>query len=163
MFGIGVNIEQNTLKKLSMGEIRRLGNRQSILIVNENQLITKIIEPLVGKSGFHVQSTDNALDVFDIIKEDAPDIIILDLLISFVTAYELIKFIRDYKKKYIKIIILTKVNLQQAVVDCFNLGVDDYISLPLHQKELLARLKRMNRYQIDFPTNPVLQTARSGL
>ena len=92
---------------------------------------------------------DNALDVFDIIEADAPDIIILDLLISYITAYELIKFIRDYKKKYIKIIVLTKVNLEQAIVECFNLGIDDYISLPLQQKELLARLKRMDRYQVN--------------
>lgn len=146
-----------------MGNLRRLNNIQSVLIVNENTLITKILKPLVSKSGFHVQATDNALDVFDIIKEDAPDIIILDLLISYVTAYELIKFIRDHQEKYIKIFILTKVNLEQAVVDCFSLGVDDYISLPLHQKELVARLKRMNRYEISHATNPVLQTATASL
>lgn len=146
-----------------MGNLRRLNNRQSVLIVNENTLITKILEPLVSSSGFHVQSTDNALDVFDIIKEDAPDIIILDLLISYVTAYELIKYIRDYKEKYIKIFVLTKVNLEQAIVDCFSLGVDDFISLPLHQKELVARLHRMKRYEVSYPTNPVLQTATASL
>ncbi len=146
-----------------MGEIRMLTKRQSILLVNENPIITKVIEPLVRRSGFLVQSTDNALEVFDIIKEDQPDIVVLDLLLSFVTAYELIKYIRDYKEKYIKIIVLSKVNIEQAVLECFNLGIDDYICLPLQQKELLARVKRLNRYNFDTPKNPALQTQRSGL
>ena len=132
-----------------MVKIRSLDHSQSVVILNENPLIMKVLEPLVSKAGFRVYATSNALEVTELVDEMQPDIVILDLLISYVTAYELIKFIRDYKEKYIKIMVLTKVKLEQAVVECFNLGVDDYISLPLNQKELLARLKRMDRYQVN--------------
>lgn len=131
-----------------MATIRSLNSQQKVLIVNENLLITKVVEPLIQRAGYKVVSTDNALEVYELVNDFKPDIVILDLLISFVTAYELIKFIRDVEFKYIKIIVLTKVNLEQAIVDCFNLGIDDYLCLPLQQQELLARLKRMNKYQV---------------
>lgn len=131
-----------------MATIRSLNSQQKVLIVNENLLVTKVVEPLIQRAGYKVVSTDNALEVYELVNDFKPDIVILDLLISFVTAYELIKFIRDVEFKYIKIIVLTKVNLEQAIVDCFNLGIDDYLCLPLQQQELLARLKRMNKYQV---------------
>jgi len=131
-----------------MGMIRSISTQQKVLIVNENLLVTKVLEPLIERSGYDVMSTDDALEVFDLVNDHQPDIVILDLLISYVTAYELIKFIRDVHSKYIKIIVLSKVNLEQAIVDCFNLGIDDYLCLPFQQKELLARLNRMDKYQV---------------
>ena len=77
-----------------------------------------------------------------------PDLVIVDLLISFVTAYEIIDHIRNINKKYIKIIIMSSVTLDVAVESAFELGVDDYIYLPLKPKELLARISRLSKYTL---------------
>lgn len=72
----------------------------------------------------------------------------MDLLISYVTGYELIDYIRSKEEMYIKIVILSQVGLESAIENAFNLGVDDYILLPLKQKELIARIDRLSKYQL---------------
>ncbi len=69
-------------------------------------------------------------------------------MISYVTGYELIEFIRNLEGKYIKIIVMTAVSLECVIESAFELGVDDYILLPLKKKELLARIERLSKYTI---------------
>ena len=119
-----------------------------ILVINENKALSSVIRCVLEEAGHDVIMTENGHEGYEKMGETMPDLVIVDLLISFVTAYEIIDHIRNINKKYIKIIIMSSVTLDVAVESAFELGVDDYIYLPLKPKELLARIGRLSKYTL---------------
>ena len=97
------------------------------------------------KAGYEIYSTSNPLETHQIISEVNPDLILMDLAVSYLTCYELISQIRA-NPNYIKIIITTRINQENVIEQVFEMGVDDYILLPLKQKELLVRISRLEKY-----------------
>jgi len=119
-----------------------------VLILNENKMLLNVVESTLAEEGVDSISTSNGIEAFELITKEKPDLVIMDLLISFVTGFEIIDFIRSIKDRYIKIIVLTKVTLDDVVGDAFSLGVDDYVYLPLQKKELMARIHRLDKYNL---------------
>jgi len=117
-----------------------------ILVINENLALLKVIQEALDKAGHEVLCTTNGLDAFKTIEDIMPDVVIIDFLISFVTGYELINHIRSIKSKYINIVVLSKISLDKVIENAFELGIDDYMFLPLRNRELLARVERLNKY-----------------
>jgi CheY-like chemotaxis protein len=72
----------------------------------------------------------------------------MDLMVSYMTCYEMISQIRAWPEKYIKIVIMTRINQDQVIEQVFEMGVDDYVLLPLKRKEFLARIARLERYML---------------
>jgi len=119
-----------------------------ILVLNENAMLMKILDQALSLEGHEVLVTGDGIEAYSIIDEEKPDLVIIDLLISYVTGYELIEYIRGLTGKYVKIIILSRVSLDSVINDSFDLGVDDYMTLPLQPKELIGRINRLSRYSI---------------
>lgn len=119
-----------------------------VLILNENRMLLKVIKAALEEEQIECITSSNGIEAYELIKEEKPDLVIMDLLISFVTGFEVINYIRSLTFKYIKIIVLTKVSLDDVVSDAFGLGIDDYIFLPLRKKELVARIQRLEKYSI---------------
>lgn len=119
-----------------------------ILIINENQRMLNLLSSCLRKAGHEVQSTNNPLHTIELINESPPDLILMDLMVSYLTCFEVISQIRSWKEKYIKIIIMTRINQENVIEQVFDMGVDDYILLPLKQRELTARISRLERYTL---------------
>lgn len=119
-----------------------------VLILNENRMLLKVIKSALEEEQIECITSSNGIEAYELIKEEKPDLVIMDLLISFVTGFEVINYIRSLSSRYIKIIVLTKVSLDDVVSDAFGLGIDDYIFLPLRKKELVARIQRLEKYSV---------------
>lgn len=124
-----------------------------VLILNENKAILKLIETSLEEDDHQIIRCSNALIMTELIKTHQPALIIMDLLISYMTGVEVIKLIRSMPPPYIKVIVLSSVKLEGAVVECFEQGVDDYIEMPLRLEELKARMARLDRYTIKALSN----------
>ena len=117
-----------------------------ILIINENQRLLSLLSNCLQEGGHEVYTTNNPLDTPHFISEKNPDLILMNLLVSYLTCFELISQIRAWPDKYIKIIVMTRINQENVIEQVFEMGVDDYILLPLKKKELIARISRLERY-----------------
>lgn len=104
----------------------------------------------LDSSGHNTLTIDNPLAAYEVIEEEEPDLVILDLMVSYLTCFEIISKLRSQPGKYIKIVIMTQVNMDSVIAKAFELGVDDYILLPLRRKEFLARLERLSRYDVNM-------------
>lgn len=90
-----------------------------VLILNENKMLLKVIQSILEEEQITCITSTNGIEAYELIKEEKPDLVIMDLLISFVTGFEIINYIRSATEKYIKIIVLTKVSLDEVVSDAF--------------------------------------------
>lgn len=119
-----------------------------ILVVNENEALSSLVHGVLSEAGHQVVLATNGYDAIGKVDSDTYDFVLIDLLISFVTAQELIQHIRNLESHYIKIIVISSVTLDCAIESAFSLGVDDYIFLPLKAKELIARIDRLAKYEL---------------
>lgn len=111
-------------------------------------MLVRLLSSLLLQEGHEVLKADNGIDAIDVIDNQKPDLVILDLLISFITGYEIINYIRSIQSTYIKIVVVSKVSLDNVITEAFQLGADDYVSLPLQQSQLMARIRRLSRYNL---------------
>lgn len=79
----------------------------------------------------------------ELVKNQPPDVVILDLGLPDISGFEVLKQIRAFSS--IPIIILTVSSEESNVVKGLAFGADDYITKPFRQLELLARVKAMLR------------------
>lgn len=75
----------------------------------------------------------------NIVQEQSPDIVILDLSLPDVSGFEVLKSIRLFSK--VPVVVMTVRDEEIAVVQAFECGADEYINKPFRQMELIARLK----------------------
>ncbi|MDO9554358.1 response regulator transcription factor [Rhodonellum sp.] len=113
-----------------------------ILIVDDEPNILLSLEFLFKKEGYHVYIARDGEEALDIIAENLPELIILDIMMPNVDGYEVAKHLRE-KHKGIKIIFLTAKSKQQDIQKGLDLGADLYLVKPFSTKELVAKVKTL--------------------
>jgi len=120
----------------------------NIYILQEDHLVSKLLKKSMENENHEVKLFNHAIEFFEAVEENKPDMVIIDLLVSYIAGYELISKIRKIRNSYIKIVVLSKVNSQNAIQEAFSLGVDEYIITPFRINTVMARINRLNRYTI---------------
>jgi DNA-binding response OmpR family regulator len=115
----------------------------SILIVEDNKKLANCLQDTLEDEGYQV-STEKQGDkaAYRILREH-PDLVILDIMLPGMNGYQICHTIRhDYPGK---ILMLTAIDDLQSEVDSLNLGADDYLSKPVSEELLKARIKALLR------------------
>ena len=122
---------------------------QNILIVEDNPMMLKALSYTFSHTQYQVSSAIDGLQAKAFYDELKPAIVISDLLLPFITGLELIEHIRDTEDTYTKIMVLTSLSTEDTICQAFDLGIDDYMVKPFISSELVARIKRLQRYRIN--------------
>lgn len=128
-----------------------------VYILQEDILLSKLLKNTMKNQNHEVRLFTHAMEFHQAVLDNKPDMVIIDLLVSYIAGYELISKIRKITSKYIKIVVLSKVNSQNAVQEAFHLGVDEYLIAPFQMQTIVARINRLNRYTIDLQPKDVVQ------
>ena len=112
-----------------------------ILLVDDESDIVEFLQYNLETEGFEVISAFNGEMALEKMK-DAPDLIILDVMMPILNGYEVCKRIRmNEQYDNIPIIFLTAKTSEFDELKGFDLGGDDYIKKPISPKMLVARVK----------------------
>lgn len=91
---------------------------------------------------YKIRKAFDGKEALDMIKEDRPDLILLDVMIPKIDGFSLCKMIKNDKTlDAIQIIMLTAKKMEEDILQGFENGAIDYISKPFSNKILLARIK----------------------
>ena len=116
-------------------------NDSTILIVDDEERIRKLIKDFLKKEGCNCLEAENgeeALDVFED-NEEKIDLILLDVMMPERDGWSVLRNVRQKSK--VPVIMLTAKGEEQDELFGFELGVDEYISKPFSPKLLVARIK----------------------
>ena len=120
--------------------------REKILIVDDEQDIVDAIEFQLKREGFRVITAADGAKALTAAQRDAPDAIVLDLMLPEVDGLEVCRTLRAHEKtKHIPILMLTAKTQEADRVVGLELGADDYITKPFSVRELIARIKAVLR------------------
>ncbi|HEX3009061.1 MAG TPA: response regulator transcription factor [Bacteroidales bacterium] len=115
-----------------------------ILICEDDTLTLKALEHKLKKDGYTIISAQDGKTACDMLSElNDIDLLLTDLHMPVLSGLELINFVRGNLKSNMPIIMLSRVGLEETVLQAFELGADDYITKPFNPDELTLRIKRL--------------------
>jgi len=115
---------------------------KKILILEDDNLIIKILEFILKKEGYDTYVAKDGNEGIEKIGTIIPDLIITDIMMPYKSGLEITAYV---KKNFpsIPIIIVSSLGKEdQTVIEGFKLGVDDFIAKPFNPIELVLRVKR---------------------
>ncbi len=115
-----------------------IGKKEFILVVEDEKKISDIVKAYLDKEGFRIRVAEDGSSALKLLKE-APDLIILDLMLPDMAGEELCSLIRGTSD--VPIIMLTAKSGEEDRVRGLGIGADDYVVKPFSPKELVARVK----------------------
>ncbi len=119
---------------------------KKILVVDDEQHITELIQFNLKSYGFDVITCDNGEDAVLLSQKEMPELVILDLMLPGIDGLEACRRIRNNEKTAkIPIIMLTAKGEEADKVLGLELGADDYLTKPFSVRELLARIRAILR------------------
>ena len=117
--------------------------KHKVLLIEDNQDTRSFLEHLLKKN-YEYLSAENAVIGIELARNQAPDIIILDVMMPHLNGFEACKILKqDKKTSHIPIIFLSAKSTIRDITSGLDIGADDYISKPFDHKELLARIKAL--------------------
>jgi two-component system response regulator BaeR len=114
-----------------------------ILIVEDEQKLAGILRDYLTQSGFDTTVLDNGLDVVPYVRENKPDLILLDLMLPGRDGMEICKEIRAFSNVPV-IMVTARVEEIDRLLG-LELGADDYVCKPFSPREVVARVKAVLR------------------
>jgi PAS domain S-box-containing protein len=125
-----------------------------ILLAEDNEMSIKSISTYLSASGAQIIVARNGKEAIQLVKENSPDLILMDIQMPDVDGLEAIRSIRDEPDATdIPIIALTALAMPGDREKCLDAGADDYISKPVGMKTLVRSIQK----QLDRPRNPNIQ------
>ncbi len=123
-----------------------------ILVAEDEQQLSHVLSSAMTASGHQVDIANNGQEAVEQAKENAYDVIILDIMMPVKSGLEALKEIRATGNRTY-IMMLTAMGEEDDKVTGLDAGADDYLTKPFSLKELLARLRSRQRrddsYQVD--------------
>lgn len=116
---------------------------KNILIVDDDINIIRFVEIHLFKEGYHVSQAKNGIEALEVLKKEACDLAVVDVMMPFMDGYELTKEIRN--RYDIPVILLTAKSQIEDKERGFQAGTDDYLVKPFEPKELSFRIKALLR------------------
>ena len=119
---------------------------KKILIVEDEQDILQLVQHYLEKEGFRPVTAMSGLEALKKVKEDKPDLVVLDLMLPEMDGLEVCKRLRSVPDTaMLPILMLTATAEESDTVVGLELGADDYVTKPFSPKALVARVKALLR------------------
>ena len=117
---------------------------RKILTCDDEKHIVRLIQVNLERQGYEVITAFNGAECLEKVKEDRPDLIVLDVMMPEMTGFEVLDALKkDPETERIPIIMLTARAQDSDVLRGWQSGVECYLTKPFNPMELIAFVKRI--------------------
>jgi len=116
---------------------------KKILVVDDEKKIVEIVKAYLEKEGYQVIVAYDGKSALELVRTQAPDLIILDLMLPEISGWDVCRTLR--KNLDIPIIMLTARDEVPDKIVGLELGADDYITKPFSPNEVVSRVRAVLR------------------
>jgi CheY-like chemotaxis protein len=117
-----------------------------ILVVDDLPQNLELVEAHLGTLGHTVATASNGVDALRMIQENAPHLILLDVMMPGLDGYEVCRRLKaDESTAFIPVLILTALSAPDEIGRAMEAGADDFLQKPFSRLELLIRVRSLLR------------------
>jgi len=117
-----------------------------ILIVDDDTTNRLVLGAYLKKDGYTVIAAENGQEAVDMFQSEAPELILMDVMMPVMDGYEATKKIKSLSvEKFIPIIFLTAMTDEKALSQCVEVGGDDFLTKPYNRVILKAKIDALER------------------
>lgn len=111
--------------------------KTSVLIVDDIPINVTLIEKMLKPFHFVIEKANDGQTALDIVADNKPDLILLDLMMPGINGYDVIKQLRAKEEtKQLPIIVISALNSNEDVVKGYDLGANDFLTKPIIMNRL---------------------------
>lgn len=129
-----------------------MNKQTTILVVDDEKTIREVVSRYLALEGFRVIEAETGLQALDILRDQSPDLIVLDIMLPELDGWSISRKLRNPNEYAnfstqgdVPIIFLTARTDETERLKGFEVGADDYIVKPFSPRELVARVKAVLR------------------
>jgi class 3 adenylate cyclase/CheY-like chemotaxis protein len=117
-----------------------------ILVVDDIAKNTKLLADLLSAKGYRTTTASSGEAALAALAVQAPDLVLLDVMMPGLSGYDVCRRIRaDARHALLPVVLVTALDAPAERVQGLDAGADDFISKPIQQAELLARVRSLLR------------------
>ena len=114
---------------------------KQVLIADDEPNIVAALEYLLQRSGYEVSIARNGDEALQLIEQNRPDLVLLDVMMPVRSGYEVCQVMRAREDwRHIKIVVLTAKGREADANKGLALGADLYITKPFSNRDLIAKI-----------------------
>jgi adenylate cyclase len=124
-----------------------------ILVVDDTPQNVKLLADLLGVKGYAVTTAASGAEALALVEAKRPDLVLLDVVMPGMSGYEVCRTIREREGTGIlPVIMVTALDPGQERIKGLEAGADDFLTKPINQAELLARVRSLLRIKQLYDT-----------
>jgi CheY-like chemotaxis protein len=123
-----------------------MSGRAKVLVVDDTPQNVKLLADLLGVKGFAVTTASNGEEALQKVASHQPDIVLLDVMMPGMNGYDVCRRLRaDPATALLPVVLVTSLDPQQERINGIEAGADDFLSKPINQPEMFARVNSLLR------------------
>jgi two-component system KDP operon response regulator KdpE len=117
--------------------------RRRILVVDDEPRMVRFIRMNLEHDGFQVSDALNGTQALERLRNDLPDLVLLDVMLPDMDGFEVLGMMREFST--VPVIMVTAKGEENERVRGLELGADDYVTKPFSPRELVSRIRAVLR------------------
>ncbi|MFM2133561.1 MAG: hypothetical protein RL156_842 [Bacteroidota bacterium] len=115
-----------------------------VLVVDDNRITTKLLRRYLEANGFEAAEAYDGIECLEKVAQRIPDAIVLDVMMPRLDGYETVKRLRENETTaQTPVVIVTALNDVANQLRAIESGADDFLSKPIEEKLLTAKVKML--------------------
>jgi two-component system KDP operon response regulator KdpE len=115
----------------------------SVLVVDDEPRLVDVVRMNLEVEGYRVLEANDGLEALARLKQDLPDLVVLDVMLPEMDGFETLRRVREVSN--VPVIMLTVRNEESDRIRGLEIGADDYLTKPFSPRELQTRIKALLR------------------
>ena len=120
-----------------------MARKATILVVDDEPHVVRLVKANLEPSGYKILTATDGQQALQVVQDESPDLVILDIMLPKMDGYEVCRRIRDFSP--VPVVMLTARSTEVDLVHGFDVGADDYVTKPFAANELLVRVRAVLR------------------
>jgi CheY-like chemotaxis protein len=121
-----------------------------VLVVDDNRITTKLLRRYLEANGYEASEAYDGIECLEKVAERAPDAIVLDVMMPRLDGYETVKRLREHESTAkLPVVIVTALNDVANQLKAVEAGADDFLSKPIEEKLLIAKVKLLTTVNME--------------
>ncbi len=117
--------------------------KKRVLVVDDESRMRRFVQMNLDLEGYEVLQAENGLVALQKVRDDTPDLVLLDVMMPDMDGFETLERIREISS--VPVIMLTVKGDEDDRIRGLDLGADDYITKPFSPRELSSRIRAVLR------------------